>query len=164
MSQIEKLLIPLIDENIVLEDINTNDFLGVYTEDINSPGVDHLYLVFEYDISNLRPNLSKSGIDYVRRIGDKLCHIYKFPRLPDIKKILSGNYTELSNSGISRIYTFWNNIDNITANYPFNRTLANEKYYRVIPEETYTPLFKKREPRGLAVAKQQSLGLFCFLL
>ena len=48
MSQIEKLLIPLIDENIVLEDINTDDFLGVYTEDINSPGVDHLYLVFEY--------------------------------------------------------------------------------------------------------------------
>ena len=95
MSQIEKLLVPLMDKDIVLEDIDTNDFLGVYTEDINSPGVDYLYLVFEDDISNLRSNLSKGGIDYVRRIGDKLYHIYKFPRLPDVKKILSGNYTEL---------------------------------------------------------------------
>ena len=154
MSQIEKLLIPLLDKNIVFKDVDTNDFLGVYTEDINSPGVDYLYLVFKYDIFNLRGNLSKGGIDYVRRIGDNLYHIYKFPRLLDTKKILSGNYTDLSNEGISRIHTFWEGIDNITANYPFYRTIANEKYYRVIPEETYTSFYKKREPRGFIVAKQ----------
>ena len=154
MSQIEKLLIPLIDENIILEDVDTDDFLGVFTEDINSPGVDYLYLVFKYDISNLRSNLSKGGIDYVRRIGNELYHIYKFPRLPDTNKILSGNYTELSNKGISRVYSFWNNVDDITAKYPFYRTIANEKYHRVIPEETYTQFYKKREPRGFTVQKQ----------
>ena len=154
MSQIEKLLIPLIDDNIVLGDVDTDDFLGVFTEDINSPGVDHLYLVFKYNIRNLRSNLAKNGVDYVRRIGDELYHIYKFPRLPDVSKILKGNYTELSNKGVSRIYSFWNNIDNITANYPFYRTIANEKYYRVIPEEVYSPFYKKREPRGFTVEKQ----------
>ncbi len=154
MSQIEKLIVPLVDENITLKDVDTSDFLGVYTEDINSPGVDYLYLVFKYDISNLRQNLSHNGVDYVRRIGNDLYHIYKFPRLPDIKKIISGNYAELSNRGISRIHTFWSGVDDITANYPFYRTIANEKYYRVIPEEAYVPFYRKREPKGLAVKKQ----------
>lgn len=155
MNQIEKLLIPLIDENISFDDVNTNDFVGVYTEDINSPGLDYIYLVFVYDISNLRPKLATNAIDYVRRIGDVLYHIYKFPRITtDIQKILSGTYTQLSNKGISQVYTFWNGIDNITANYPFNRVLANEVYYRAIPEETYIPLCKRKEPRGFTVAKQ----------
>lgn len=164
MNQIEKLLIPLIDENISFDDVNTNDFIGVYTEDINSPGLDYIYLVFVYDISNLRPKLATNAIDYVRRIGNVLCHIYKFPRITtDIQKILSGNYTQLSNKGISNVYSFWNGIDNITANYPFSRVLANEPYYRAIPEETYIPLCKRKEPQGFTVAKQQSLGLLCFL-
>ena len=151
MSQIEKLLIPLLYKNIVLKDVDTCDFLGVYTEDINSPGVDYIYLVFKYDIFNLRQNLSNSGVDYVRRIENDLYHIYKFPRLPDIKKVLSGNYTNLSNEGISRIYTFWKDVDDITANYPFHRTIANEKYHRIIPEEKYVPFYKKREPKGLVI-------------
>jgi hypothetical protein len=155
MSQIEKLLIPLIDENISFDDINADDFVGVYTEDINSPGLDYIYLVFVYDISNLRPKLATNAIDYVRRIGNELYHIYKFPRITtDIQKILSGTYTSISNKGISRVYTFWNGFDNITANYPFYRTLANESYYRAIPEETYIPLCKRKEPQGFTVAKQ----------
>lgn len=164
MSQIEKLLIPLIDDNISFDDINTNDFVGVYTEDINSPGLDYIYLVFVYDINNLRPKLAINAIDYVRRIGNGLYHIYKFPRITtDIQKVLSGNYTSISNKGISHVYTFWNGVDNITANYPFYRTLTNEPYYRAIPEETYIPLCKRKEPQGFTVAKQQSLGLLCFL-
>lgn len=155
MSQIEKLLIPLIDENISFSDVNTDDFIGVYTEDINSPGLDYIYLVFEYDISNLRSKLATNAIDYVRRIGNNVYHIYKFPRITtDIQKILSGTYASISNEGISRVYTFWNGIDNISANYPFNRVLANEIYYRAIPEETYIPLCKRKEPRGLTVEKQ----------
>ena len=155
MSQIEKLLIPLIDENISFEDVNTDDFIGVYTEDINSPGLDYIYLVFEYDISNLRPKIATNAIDYVRRIGDNLYHIYKFPRITtDIQKILSGTYTSVSNKGISRVYNFWNGIDDITANYPFRRVLANEIYYRAITEEKYIPLCKRKEPQGFTVAKQ----------
>ena len=155
MSQIEKLLIPLIDENISIEDINTNDFVGVYTEDINSPGLDYIYLVFVYDINNMRPRIAKNAIDYVRRVGNGLYHIYKFPKIStDIQKILSGNYTLLSNKGITQVYTFWNGTDDITANYPFSRVLANEPYYRAIPEETYIPLCKRKEPQGFTVVKQ----------
>lgn len=155
MSQIEKLLIPLIDDNISFEDVNSNDFVGVYTEDINSPGLDYIYLVFVYNIDNLRPKIATNAIDYVRRIGNNLYHIYKFPRVTnDIQKILSGNYTLLSNKGMFKVYKFWTGIDDIVANYPFNRVLANEPYYRAIPEEIYIPLCKRKEPQGFTVAKQ----------
>lgn len=155
MSQVEKLLIPLIDDNIMLKDVNVQDFVGVYTEDINSPGLDYIYLVFKYDISNMRSKLATNSIDYARRIGDNLFHIYKYPILSlDIRKILSGNYTTLSNEGISKIYTFWKSFDDITANYPFYRVLAGEKYYRAIPEEHYIPLSVRKEPQGITVEKR----------
>lgn len=155
MSNIEKILIPLIDDNISFSDVDSNDFVGVYTEDINSPGLDYIYLVFAYDINKLRSKIATNAIDYVRRIGNNLYHIYKFPRISkDIQRILSGNYTLLSNKGIFKVYKFWKGIDDITANYPFNRVIANEPYYRAIPEEIYIPLCKRKEPQGFTVEKQ----------
>lgn len=165
MSVIEKLLIPLIDENIKLSDIKTNDFCGVFTEDINHPGLDYIYLVFNYDIENLRPNLAINGIDSAKRIGNRLYHVYKFPRLnSDLKRIIKGDYYLLSNEGISKIYNFWKTEDSFIANYPFSRTIAKEKYSRTIPEEKYIPLCKKREPQGVTVEKQQPLGFICVFI
>ena len=155
MSVIEKLLIPLIDDNITVKDVDTVDFCGVFTEDINYPGVDYIYLVFNYNIENLRPNLAINGIDSAKLIGNKLYHVYKFPKVSlDLKRILKGEYRLVSNEGISKIYNFWKKRDEFIANYPFSRTIAKEAYSRIIPEETYNPLCKKRETQGFTVEKQ----------
>lgn len=153
MSQIEKLLIPLIDDNITLSDILSDKFIGVFTEDINSPGVDYIYLVYIYDMNNLHLSLATNSIDIVRRIGDELYHILKFPIYrSDLKKILHGDYNSLSNEGISKIYSFWKNTDINTANYPFMKVISAESYYRCIPEEKFISLHKK-ESRGLTVSQ-----------
>lgn len=155
MSLIEKLLIPLIDDNITLDEINTNKFIGVFTEDVNHPGLDYIYLVFVYDITDLHPKLSKNGIDSVKRIGDCLYHVYKFPRVSvDLKRLLKGDYRLISNEGISKIYNFWKSVDEFTANYPFARTVYKENYFRIIPEEKFIPLCVKKEPQGVTVDKR----------
>lgn len=155
MSQIEKLLIPLIDDNIKIDEVNTEKFVGVFTEDVNSPGLDYVYLVFIYDMENLHHNLGINGVDIVRRIGDSLYHIYKFPKVSvDLKRLLKGDYNLISNEGVSKIYNFWKDEDKVTANYPFYRTLAKEKYFRTIPEEKVIPLCVKKEPQGITVQKQ----------
>ena len=154
MSQIEKILIPLIDDNILYKDINNTDFVGVFTEDINAPSSNYVYIVFTYNMMDLHPSLGISGIDNIRQIGKELFQIYKFPRTSDINKILSGNYTDISNEGITKIFSFWNDIDKVTSNYPFHRTLAKQKYYRIIPEEEFIPLCKKKKPQGITVEKR----------
>ena len=105
MSQIEKILIPLIDDNILYKDINNTDFVGVFTEDINAPSSNYVYIVFTYNMMDLHPSLGISGIDNIRQIGKELFQIYKFPRTSDINKILSGNYTDISNEGITKIFS-----------------------------------------------------------
>ena len=101
MSQIEKLLIPLIDDNITQKDVLSNKFVGIFTEDINMPGLDYIYLVYIYDMNDLHLSLAANSIDVVRRIGDELYHILKFPIFStDLKKILCGDYNSLSNEGV----------------------------------------------------------------
>lgn len=151
MSKIEKLLVPLIDDNIAPNDILSDKFIGIFTEDINMPGLDYIYLVYIYDMDNLHLSLSNNSIDIVRRIGDELYHIIKFPKYSsDLKKILNGDYNLLSNEGISKIYNFWKNLDSDTANYPFSKVISTEKYYRCIPEEKFVPL-KHNKPEGITV-------------
>lgn len=163
MSTTEKLLIPLIDDSITVNDVLSNKFIGVFTEDINLPGLDYIYLVFVYDMNDLHLSI-KNCTDCVRRIGNNLFHILKFPKSSvDIKRILKGDYSLVSNEGISKIYNFWNNIDNEIANYPFGKTLAKESYYRCIPEETIIPLCKK-ESRGFVVRQHPRDLLFILML
>ena len=151
MSKIEKLLVPLIDDNIDVNEISSDKFIGIFTEDINMPGLDYIYLVYLYDMENLHKNLAINGTDTVRRIGNDLYHIIKFPRLSlDLKRILKGDYRLVSNEGISKIYNFWKDVDSDIANYPFSRTITNESYYRCIPEENFIPLLQKK-PEGLTV-------------
>jgi hypothetical protein len=135
MSQIEKLLIPLIDENLSYSDICDDSFIGVFTEDINMPGLNYIYLVYMYDMNNLHLKLCENGIDIVRRIGDDLYHIIKFPiYLTDLKRIIKGEYNLISNEGISKIYTFWKDFDLETANFPFYKTLIRKPEGFTVPQ------------------------------
>ena len=161
MSETEKLLIPLIDDHIKYEDIDTDDFIGIFTEDINNPGLDYIYVVFKYNMKNLRMPMSLYGCEVIRRIGNELWHIIKFPRVSvDLKRVLRGEYRTMSNEGISKVYNFWKNHDTAAACTPFNSTIAKDPYYHEIPEETYVPLpwehiLRKDEGvQGLTVEKQ----------
>lgn len=155
MSIIEKLIIPLISDCIKYKHIDTVDFIGVYTEDVNSPSDMYIYLVFLYRIENLRFPLCKEGVDRVRKIGKKLYQIIKYPITSDLKHLLNGEYSLISNEGISKIYNFWEDKDPIIANFPLSRTLAMEKYSRIIPEEDFTGYnIRNKKVGGITVTKQ----------
>lgn len=161
MTDTEKLLIPLIDEHIRYEDINTSDFIGIFTEDINNPGLDYIYVAFKYNMKNLRMPASLYACEVMRIINKEMWHILKFPRVSvDLKRVLRGDYQMLSNEGISKVYTFWKPYDTAAACTPFNQTVNKEPYYKAIPEEDYVPSIKERilrkdeEVRGLTVEKQ----------
>jgi hypothetical protein len=161
MSTFEKLLIPLIDDHISYDVINTEDFIGVFTEDINSPGLDYIYVAFKYNMKNLRMPASLYACEVMRTINNELWHILKFPRVSvDLKRILKGDYQMISNEGINKIYTFWKPYDTEAACTPFNQTLNKQPYYKVIPEENYVPrpteriLRKDEEVWGITVERR----------
>ncbi len=157
MSTFEKIIIPLIDDNIKPKDVLTDDFIGVYTEDINMPGLDYVYLVYLYDMENLRTDICVNGIDSVKNINNTLYHVIKFPIFSDLKNVLKGKFQLLSNEGLSKIYNFWKDYDKNVANYPFSNVIYNEPYYKAIPEETYIPLFTKK-PWGITVNRSDLQG------
>lgn len=150
MSVKEKILIPLIDDSIKLNDVLSDNFIGVFTEDINAPCEKCVYLVYVYDMNNLHMSIN-SHSDVVRNIGGQLYHILKFTiNSADLRNALSGYYQNISNEGVSKIYNFWKDEDEHVAKYPFARVLVAEAYNRTIPEEIYVPLCKK-ESRGITV-------------
>lgn len=158
MSVKEKILIPLIDDSIKADDVLSEDFIGVFTEDINYPCENCIYLVYKYNMDDLHLSI-KCHSDCVRNIGNDLYHILKFTVWSkDLKSAIGGYYQNISNCGVSKIYNFWKDVDKSTAEYPFAKTLAMESFSRTIPEEIYVPLCKK-ESRGITISNPRDFIL-----
>ena len=60
-----KLIIPLLDDNIVLEDVSEESgFINAFTDDINKPFYDnHIFFIFSYKV--LQFHLVHSTLGYV---------------------------------------------------------------------------------------------------
>lgn len=149
MSMFEKIVIPLIDEDLSLGDVYPQSgFIDSYTEDPDRPcGENVIYLT--YDDSKrteetkrcaLRlENLSSFRNRYVKIIHNKPVMVYKMYVKSELKSLFSGNI-QLTPEQIVRIFDFWGyNSDvalYICSNKHKSLTVKNE-----MPLEDYVPRF-----------------------
>ena len=144
MSNITKTIIPLIDDNLTLDDFSEKTgFEAVYYEDINRPYLDnHIFLMYDWEDKRCSKifykfkNL-KSFYGYrVVYIKDK-CHIiYIFTSNSLINRIKRG-VANLRDVNKIRILQFWGFKDAwITINV-MRGTIACDPPSDIVPEEDY---------------------------
>lgn len=144
-----KLIIPLLDDNIVLEDVSEESgFVNAYTDDINKPFYDnHIFLLYKSvdTIESLRrfQKFNKlTTIHNIRYITINNEHyiVYTFVKInKDINNILKCG--QCFNPKISlEINNFWKNIDNdlfqrlFIPQYEYSKDIKD-----ILPEEDYYP-------------------------
>ena len=144
-----KLIIPLLDDNIVLEDVSEESgFVNAFTDDINKPFYDnHIFLLYKSvdTIESLRrfQKFNKlTTIHNIRYITINNEHyiVYTFVKInKDINNILKcGQCFNPKNS--FEINNFWRNIDNdlfqrlFIPQYEYSKDIKD-----ILPEEDYYP-------------------------
>ena len=146
MSNIAKVILPLVDNDISLDDISEKTgFIAMYTEDINRPYLDdHIFLLYNWS--------DKKSTEV----------FYKFRELPSfygykiiyLKGVPYVVYTFTSNSLINRlkkgtailrdinklrVLQFWQFKDAWVSLNVMRGTVAGDPLQDVLPEEDYMP-------------------------
>ena len=146
MSNISKVIIPLVDESLSLEDLSENEgFEGIYFEDINRPYLDdHVFLMYNWDDK-------KSTKIFYKFRNMKSFYGYKIIYIKHVPHIV---YTFTSNSLINRlkrgtailrdinklrILQFWQFKDAWIALNVARGTVISDPPSEIVPEEDYLP-------------------------
>lgn len=146
---IAKLIVPLLDENIKLEDLSKESgFVNAYTEDINKPFYyNHIFLLYESvdtkESLERFQKFNKLKTIHNRRyvtINNKHYIVYTFIKInKDINNILKcGQVFNPKNSLI--INKFWKDLDSEMFQKCFHpRYELSEEIKDILPEEDYYP-------------------------
>lgn len=146
MSNLAKVILPLIDDNISLEDIaEDTGFVGIYTEDINRPYLDdHVFLMYNWnDVMSTKvfykfKNMSSfygykiiylKGIPYI---------VYTFTSNSLINRLKKG-VAILRDVNKLRILQFWQFKDAWVALNVARGTVTDDSPRDILPEEDYMP-------------------------
>lgn len=154
MSNAMKLIIPLLDENLVKEDFTEKaGFVNAYMFDKNRPYLDnHVFLVYKLPIKgkeafNREVNFSTKCTNIqgftVQEINGKPYKIYAFPIInSDIKQILEkGRKPKYTKSSI-RILSFWGCSDKEVNEMLLTNTIKGVGLdWNSVPEYDYKPPF-----------------------
>lgn len=149
MSMFEKIIIPLIDENLTFGDISIQSgFIDSYTNDPDKPCGDNvLYLTYDDSIRTDETKKSASRIEklptvknsYVKIVNNKPIMVYKFFIRSELKKLFKG-IVELTPEQTVRIFDFWGyNSDVATYICSNKRKTLNVKHN--MPLEDYVSRF-----------------------
>lgn len=116
MSLFEKIIIPLIDDNLSFGDIAPQSgFIDSYTDDPDKPcGENTVYLTYDDSIrtentkkcASRLENLTTIKYQYIKMINNKPVMVYKMYVKPELKKLFKGT-VELTPEQIVRIFDFW---------------------------------------------------------
>lgn len=151
MSLQMKLIVPLLDDNLVREDFDEkNGFRGVFMHDKNRPYLDnHLFLL--YDISNPSKENYNREVRFTKHtniyntkvvyIDGKAYKIYAYPRInSDIKKILKDRVRpEFIKSSI-KIMKFWRLGDDAVNTFLLGNGVKRlTPDWKSVPEYDYIP-------------------------
>lgn len=147
MSTSLKFIIPLLDNNLTLQDLSLKaGFLGAYTQDINRPYLDnHIFLVYApicwtKEAENRRDKFETLKTIYRKyyvTIDGQNYLVYAFVLNRAIKSIMS-NCVMLSSKEKFRIISFWNLTDKDINEFMMNPLyLIGEFKELVLPEEDY---------------------------
>lgn len=146
MSNITKVIIPLVDEQLCLEDFSENEgFEGIYYEDINRPYLDnHVFIMYNW-------NDKKSTKVFYKFKNLKSFYGYKIIYLNKVPHIV---YTFTSNSLVNRlkkgtailrdinklrILQFWQFKDAWIGINVMRGTITSDPPQDIVPEEDYLP-------------------------
>ena len=143
MSNIYKAIIPLIDENISLDDIQDDTFVDCYLEDINRPFLDnHVFLMYKWeDIKSSKVFYKfrdiKSFYGYkIIYIEGKCYIIYTFSSNINIRRLQNGRIL-LGNILKLRILRFWQFTDKWVTFNIMRGTVICDPPNNILPEEDY---------------------------
>ena len=143
MSNIYKVIIPLIDESITLNDIKDDTFVGCYTEDINRPYLDsHIFLLYKWSENKSTKvfyNFKKAKSFYgykVMYINGECFIVYTFTSNPSIQGLKNG-YSTLGSIPKLRILRFWQFTDKWVTFNVMRGTIMCGPPSGVVPEEDY---------------------------
>ena len=146
MSNLAKVILPLIDNNISLEDIaEDTGFVGIYMEDINRPYLDdHIFLMYNWnDVMSTKvfykfKNMSSfygyriiylKGVPYI---------VYTFTSNSLINRLKKG-VAILRDVNKLRILQFWQFKDAWVALNVTRGTVIDDSPRDILPEEDYMP-------------------------
>lgn len=159
MSTSLKFIIPLLDNNLTLDDISDKaGFVGVYTQDINRPYLDHhIFLVYVVGIATQESKNRFEKFKSLKTISNTKCVnikgytyiVYTFPIINKaIDHIINGALM-LSKDDKLRIICFWQLKDRDINDFMISSFyLIGEFKDAVLPEEDYS------EPYAIAYDKE----------
>ena len=143
MSNICKAIIPLIDENVTLKDIQDATFIDCFTEDKNRPYLDsHVFLLYEWDKNKSTEvfyNFKKIKSFYgykVIYVNGKSYIVYAFTSNPNINRMKNGNII-LGDIAKLRILRFWQSTDKWVTFNIMRGTIMCDPLSGSVPEEDY---------------------------
>lgn len=145
MSLLNKLAIPLLDDDLRKEDFDTTKgFVGVYSYNKNRPDLNnHMFLLYDASIHNPEreyrfiksKNLYKRYVEY---INDKPYYIYVFPCINyDLKNLLNKGVKPKNTDNSSRIVTFWCGWERDVSDYMFYKSYKLYNDWESVPEYDY---------------------------
>lgn len=149
MSIYNKLILPLIDSRLTIEDISPNTgFAGVYTMDINRPSLtNHVFLLYKkvatIEARKTREKLSSSPYLYNKRIislNGILYNLYCFICTKPMNLIKDNGHILLGKTEKTQIGKFWQFLDTDITDYLLGFGYVGEAFKdTVVPEEDFSP-------------------------
>ena len=164
MSLQSKLIIPLLDDKLELDDLKAGaGFIDVFTEDVNHPYMDnHIFLLYTNEITTAKSfecqkKLASLSTLYSRRHlrinGHSYCS-FAFPAYNNTIRQLKSNIGYLTPEQKLKINKFWKGTDDEVSKYLLDEDsfLRFESVSHVIPEEDYVPSQRfSDEKTGLSI-------------
>jgi len=152
MSKFAKVVMPLIEKNLKLDDFSAESgFIDVYTEDPDRPGdYRSIYFVVNNDVRNalsidrarrFTKSASLKGV-YTKRCNNIPYMVYKFGMTPSIYKMKNGVISPTFDER-ARILQFWGLTSDIGRLLLSNSTLSVETDY-AMPLADEAPLFLEK--------------------
>lgn len=149
MSLLEKIIIPLIDEDLSFGDISPQSgFIDSYTIDPDKPcGENAVYLTYDDSFRTDETKRCASRLEqiktvkyrYVKMINNKPVMVYKLYIKPEIKNLFSGK-VELTPRQMMRIFSFWGYNSDVSLYLCENKYKSVEVKHEM-PAEDYIPRF-----------------------
>lgn len=148
MSNIMKIIIPLLSDELELKDIQPcSGFMDAFYEDINRPALnDHIFLMYDsksmgeflatclYKLHHLK-NLYSFKVYYIK---GKPYYVYAFTIDKTIRNLKDGNIL-LSVKQKQRVLDFWKSQDPWITNNILLGVTYDDPGLAVLPEEDYSP-------------------------
>lgn len=170
MSVHMKLILPMINESLSLDDISENSgFIDAYSIDINKPGITNcIFLLYKKSmtqqaiatdkkLSSLPELYNKRNI----KINDQFYTLYGFVINKNIRFIMNNATLMLGDSCKRQIGNFWKFTDSDVTDYLLGYYYFKKFEDNYVPEEDFSPIDFIAYEKGEAFEMNASPLLFC---